>query len=52
MRFQDCFAGPNGVPDPGCRDADVDGDGDVDMMDFAVFQACFNGPNRLPNCGD
>jgi hypothetical protein len=25
---------------------DVDGDGDVDLVDFLVFQGCFNGPNR------
>ncbi len=25
---------------------DADGDGDVDLTDFAQFQACFNGPNR------
>ncbi|MGB9626553.1 MAG: immunoglobulin domain-containing protein, partial [Phycisphaerae bacterium] len=28
--------------------ADFDGDGDVDLSDFAVFQACFNGPNQSP----
>ncbi len=28
--------------------ADLDGDGDVDLADFALFQACFNGPNRPP----
>jgi len=27
-------------------DHDLDGDGDVDLTDFAQFQACFNGPNR------
>jgi hypothetical protein len=27
---------------------DFDGDGDVDLSDFAWFQACFNGPNRSP----
>ncbi|MGB9625675.1 MAG: S8 family serine peptidase, partial [Phycisphaerae bacterium] len=27
---------------------DLDGDGDVDLNDFARFQACFNGPNRSP----
>jgi hypothetical protein len=28
---------------------DFDGDGDVDLADFATFQACFNGPNRPPS---
>lgn len=35
------------VPRP---DADFDGDGDVDLNDFATFQTCFNGPNRPPAC--
>ncbi len=26
--------------------ADLDGDGDVDLVDFSAFQTCFNGPNR------
>jgi len=30
--------------------ADLDGDTDVDLGDFAVFQGCFNGPNRPPAC--
>ena len=25
---------------------DIDGDADVDLVDFSVFSACFNGPNR------
>ncbi len=31
---------------------DFDGDGDVDLADFALFQLCFNGPNAPPgsNC--
>ena len=33
-----------------CSGADLDGDGDVDLVDFAVFQSCFNGPNRPPAC--
>ncbi|MBN1490036.1 MAG: hypothetical protein JXA69_08975 [Phycisphaerae bacterium] len=28
--------------------ADIDGDSDVDLADFALFSICFNGPNRLP----
>ena len=33
---------------PPCHDPpqDADGDGDVDLEDFAWFQACFNGPDR------
>jgi hypothetical protein len=32
--------------------ADVDGDGDVDQDDFAIFQACYSGPGRPagPGC--
>jgi hypothetical protein len=26
--------------------ADLDQDGDVDLVDFGMFQSCFNGPNR------
>lgn len=31
--------------------ADLDGDGDVDLSDFALLQTCFNGPNRPPATG-
>ncbi len=30
---------------------DLDGDGDVDLNDFASLQACFNGPNRPVSAG-
>ncbi|MGB9624525.1 MAG: dockerin type I domain-containing protein [Phycisphaerae bacterium] len=30
---------------------DFDGDGDVDLGDFAFMQSCFNGPNRPPQSG-
>ena len=29
--------------------ADFDGDGDVDVTDFATFQVCFNGPGNPPS---
>lgn len=37
----------DGCP-PDCAEpfADADGDGDVDVSDFAVFQGCFNGAGR------
>jgi hypothetical protein len=31
-------------PPPGCEEADTDGDGDVDLLDFARFERCFTGP--------
>lgn len=39
----------------GCTPADLDADGDVDLLDFSSFRACFNGPNRVSaasGCGD
>ncbi len=50
--FRACMSGPGMAPDPlapftpeGCREAfDTDGDGDVDMKDFAALQASFTGP--------
>ncbi|MCH7993779.1 MAG: hypothetical protein IIB57_04965 [Planctomycetes bacterium] len=30
-------------PDDRCRIADIDGDGDVDLVDFAVLQQAFTG---------
>lgn len=35
--------GSSGLP------ANVDGDGDVDIIDFANFQACFSGEGVLAN---
>jgi len=49
--FDDCltkdgpgiFGGPGNDAGPGCRFADFDTDGDVDLLDFAEFQNLFNG---------
>lgn len=37
------FGGPGNDAGPGCRFADLDADGDVDLLDFAAFQNDFNG---------
>ena len=29
-----------------CTQVDADGDGDIDLVDYAAFQRCFNGPSR------
>ncbi|MCH7924827.1 MAG: SUMF1/EgtB/PvdO family nonheme iron enzyme, partial [Planctomycetes bacterium] len=52
LYFADCMVGPNQGPQPsspGCVDAclaafDLDGDGDVDMIEFALFQQGMTGP--------
>ena len=38
-----CLAGPGVAPVAGCGWGDLDGDGDVDVGDFAVFVASFGG---------
>ncbi|MBP7933710.1 MAG: hypothetical protein KA354_03585 [Phycisphaerae bacterium] len=47
----DC-ADPNcaGTPACSCRDpfADLDGDSDVDQVDFGLWQLCFSGPAGIP----
>ena len=51
--FDDCltkdgpgiFGGPGENAGPGCRFADFDADGDVDLFDFADFQNAFSGPH-------
>ena len=43
--FEFCMAGPGaGPPERWCLCFDQDGDGDVDMPDFAAFQAFFQRP--------
>ena len=39
--FADCLAGPDATPPGGCSSQDADGDGDVDLDDFADFQIAF-----------
>ena len=42
--FGDCMAGPGGEPGSGrCNCLDLDGDGDVDLVDMAELQATFIG---------
>jgi len=45
--FQQCVGGPNSLPPETCPDAaryDLDGDGDIDLLDFALLQSRFTGP--------
>ena len=39
--FSRCLSGPGGLIDPGCREADLDVDGDVDLADFRQFQMAY-----------
>ena len=43
----DCLSGPGIPPAAGCGAADVNGDGSVDMADFAICQAEFTGAMLL-----
>ena len=40
--FMDCTTGPTGSVDASCACFDLDGDSDVDLLDFGRFQASFN----------
>ncbi len=43
-RFQTCFTGTGGTAPPGCEMMEMDGDGAVDLTDFASFEANRTGP--------
>lgn len=41
--FQRCMTGPGGNPEGCCDNVyDVDGDGDIDLKDFAELEICIN----------
>jgi hypothetical protein len=51
--FRSCATGPAmGPPAAGCERADLDNDGDVDQVDFAVVQRCLSGADVRadPDC--
>ena len=41
--FAGCLAGPDAPPLAGCGCADLDEDGDTDLVDFAACQTLFTG---------
>ena len=41
--FVDCWSGPEIPYNTGCDDRDLEIDGDVDLIDFAIFQPLFTG---------
>lgn len=43
VRFVTCMTGPSAGPLSDCSCHDTDGDGDVDLADFALFQVNFSG---------
>ena len=51
--LQECMSG-EGIPqnDPDCQNAKLDGDSDVDVVDFSILQGCMSGANIAadPNC--
>lgn len=53
LHFFSCASGP-GIPfsGAGCKNADLDLDGDVDQTDFGLFQRCYAGSDQVidPDC--
>jgi len=47
-----CRTAPAARPTPDCLHLDGDEDGDIDLLDFALFQRCFGGPEQAadPAC--
>jgi hypothetical protein len=43
VEFENCLRGPSGEFPPSCECFDLDGDGRVDLGDFATFQVGFTG---------
>jgi hypothetical protein len=41
--FNECLDGPGSNPNAGCACSDIDGDGHVDLADYAVLQNNFTG---------
>jgi hypothetical protein len=52
--FQICYTGTGALPEPGCERADLDGNGDVDPVDFVILAGCLSGANipATPGCAD
>lgn len=44
VQFEGCMTGPDIPYQPGCEPADMDGDGDVDIIDFGLFQVSYDHP--------
>jgi len=49
-RLQGCLSGPGWLAPPGCEDADLDFDLDIDGADVMRFLECANGAMNAPRC--